>query len=193
MRLRITSGELRGRIITLSGALERFRPTLERHRQAIANSLAPRIGGAAVADLCAGSGAFGLEMLSRGAGHADFVEHDRRRAEAIRQHAERFGVSADCRVFGEDIRRFAVRPGVRYDILYYDPPYEDDELAAFVPSLFSIIADGGVLVYERAAAGRAAFAPPAGRVHLKETRSYGIAAMDVYEAAGEVRSVKCEV
>ncbi|MBN2188552.1 MAG: RsmD family RNA methyltransferase, partial [Chitinispirillaceae bacterium] len=83
MRLRIIAGVLRGRILQCPGRQLAFRPTLERTRTAMADMLQPRIGGSITADLCAGSGAFGFEMLSRGAARVDFIENDRRAAELI--------------------------------------------------------------------------------------------------------------
>jgi 16S rRNA (guanine966-N2)-methyltransferase len=149
MKLRIISGTLSRRYITVDKSAQRFRPTQERVRQAVAEALKPRIPGSWAADFCAGSGAMGIELVSRGASHVDFVETDRQRGNSIERHCETFGVGERCRVITQDIRRFLnASPGV-YDIIFYDPPYEDTALAALVPALASHLSKGGVLVYER--------------------------------------------
>lgn len=148
MRLRIISGELKGRYLSVSGS-SYFRPTLERTRESVAEILKKRLPGAVVADLCAGSGAFGFEMLSRGASRADFVELDRKRASGIRQNAENLKVQDSIRVFSTDVRSFLRSQKQRYDVVFFDPPYDRADLQEIVPSILDLLAPQGVLVYER--------------------------------------------
>jgi 16S rRNA (guanine966-N2)-methyltransferase len=181
MRLRIVSGELGSRVIVVPASTASFRPTLERHRQSVAEVLKGRVDGARVADLCAGSGAVGFELLSRGAAAADFVESDRKRARLIEQHAGTFGMAERCRVFVQDVRAFLRRHAVLYDIVYFDPPYGSEPLAHLVPDISARIADAGVLVHERSSAVQVPPLPADVPVRLTQTREYGAAAMDFYE------------
>ncbi|MBD3391206.1 MAG: methyltransferase [Chitinivibrionales bacterium] len=151
MNLRIISGLFGGRFLRLKAGASRLRPTSERVRESVAAALAPRIQGARVADLCAGTGAFGFELLSRGASFVDFVESDRARIKALRRHVEEFGAHDQCAVHGMDVRRFLRAAPADYTIVFYDPPYGDDQLASVVSDALGRVADGGMLVYEHAA------------------------------------------
>ena len=128
MKLRIVSGTLRGRYLTLSDTWAKFRPTQERVRQSVMEIIKDRIPGAMAADLCAGSGAFGFELLSRGALSVDFVERDRKCGMKILEHAGALHCDGQCRTSIEDVRRFITRSRGGYDIIFYDPPYEDRSL-----------------------------------------------------------------
>jgi 16S rRNA (guanine966-N2)-methyltransferase len=149
IKLRITAGSLKRRIIHINAASSKFRPTLERVRQAVMESLKGDIPDAAVADLCAGSGAFGFESLSRGAGRVDFIDCDAKRADGISSHCERFGVGDRCRVFKSDIAAFLSRGATDYHIIFYDPPYDDPMLAGLVDRILPHIGNNGILVYQR--------------------------------------------
>jgi len=86
--------------------------------------LQPHIRGARVIDLFAGSGALGLEALSRGAVHADFVETDRRTAEILSKNVENLEAAAITQIHRADALRFAERlPAGAYDLAFADPPY----------------------------------------------------------------------
>jgi 16S rRNA (guanine966-N2)-methyltransferase len=185
MRLRIISGQLKGRYLTVPPGVRGFRPTLERHRESIAQILYPRLPGARAADLCAGSGAMGFEMLSRGAEHVDFVESNVGRARFISDQAGKLGVHDRCRVRSTDLRQLLGREGPLYDVIFFDPPYADDSLADLLPELFLWVAAGGILVYEhgRERPSRGASAP--GGVSLADTRQFGAATMDLYVRASE--------
>ena len=172
MKLRIISGTLSRRYITVDKSAQRFRPTQERVRQSVAETLKPRIPGSHAADFCAGSGAMGIELVSRGASHVDFVDDDRSRCQSIARHCEAFGIGAQCTVITRDIRRY-LDTGASYDIIFYDPPYGDAALAALVPALASHLSKGGVLVYERdSRAAPQGGALPAGGFRFEE-RTYG--------------------
>jgi 16S rRNA (guanine966-N2)-methyltransferase len=149
MKLRIVSGFLGRRYITIPKQARNFRPTLEKNRSAIADSIQARIGGASVADMCSGSGAFGFEMLSRGAAHADFVEIDRERSQALRDNARLLGVEPLCGIFTTDIRTFLKKCSAKYDIVFFDPPYDDTAMAHLVPSLTHLLSANGILISER--------------------------------------------
>jgi len=149
MKLRVVAGSLKGRILAIPSRDQGFRPSRERVREAVAAILAPRIYGARVADICAGSGIFGFEMISRGARGAVFVENDRFRGAVIGKHAQRFGVADSCRIVVRDAVAFVDKCSDPFDIVYYDPPYDDVRMAKAVPLLLRLLAEGGVLAYER--------------------------------------------
>jgi 16S rRNA (guanine966-N2)-methyltransferase len=181
MRVRIVSGFLKGRVIHGPEPGGAFRPTSERVRRSVADMLQPRIAGSTAADLCAGSGAFGFELLSRGATRVDFVENDRRRAAAIRENAEKLGVAANCRIFANDAAAFARSRRGPYDIVFFDPPYDDRRLAGMVRLFLRLVAENGMLVYE--CSGRSgAQGPEKGQTELKpfEKRIIGETRVELY-------------
>lgn len=127
MALRVTAGSARGRrLATVPG--DAVRPTADRVREAVFNSLASRraVAGARVLDLYAGTGALGIEALSRGASEAVFVEADRSVAAVLRSNLESVGfaqraavIVADAVAALEGLRR----RGRRFDVALIDPPY----------------------------------------------------------------------
>ena len=149
MNLRIVSGRLKGRVIRCGEIALEFRPTLERVRQSIADMLMPYLMRANVADVCAGSGAMGFELLSRGAAHVDFVENDRARIKTIRSHITQFGVEDACRMIEKDATLFAKNDTKQYDLIYFDPPYADKNLLVVPPLLLQKLSPDGILVFER--------------------------------------------
>jgi 16S rRNA (guanine966-N2)-methyltransferase len=149
MKLRIISGSLKGRTITGPDRDLSFRPTLERTRQSVADMISPLCGGAIAADLCAGSGSFGFEMISRGAQRVDFVETDRGRADLMIAHAEKFGVAERCRIIKKDVVVFLQSCRDRYDIIFFDPPYDSVHLKQLVPAMMKLLIPGGIILYQR--------------------------------------------
>jgi 16S rRNA (guanine966-N2)-methyltransferase len=124
--LRIVGGSLGGRrlVVPKDG---RVRPTSDRVREAWMSILGPELEGARVLDLYAGSGALGLEALSRGAAAADFVELNERSLEALRANIAALGVAPQATVHRGDALRFAERLGAgAYDVAFADPPYAHD-------------------------------------------------------------------
>ncbi|NLG16159.1 MAG: methyltransferase domain-containing protein [Fibrobacter sp.] len=152
MKLRIISGKLRGRLLYLPDKGNDFRPTLERTRESVAEIIKSNLPDAVAVDLCAGSGAFGFEMLSRGCARVDFVEKDLRRAAQIKSNAEKLGVTESCRIYTQDVKAFLKKSGSRYDLIFYDPPYGMEDLAGLVPEIINLLAQDGILVYERSRA-----------------------------------------
>ncbi|MFA4927315.1 MAG: 16S rRNA (guanine(966)-N(2))-methyltransferase RsmD [Patulibacter sp.] len=130
--MRIIAGEHRGRRLTAPPG-EGTRPTSDRVREALFSILGP-MSGLRVLDLFAGTGALGLEALSRGAEHATFVERDRSALAALRHNIETLRVAADTvHVHPRDATGFlrdAAARGDAYDLVLLDPPYRDvDRLA----------------------------------------------------------------
>jgi 16S rRNA (guanine966-N2)-methyltransferase len=178
MKLRIVSGTLSRRFVTVEKRAQQFRPTQERIRTAVAETLKARIPGARAADFCAGSGTLGIELVSRGAAHVDFVENDRGRAAVILRHCEAFGIGNRCTVITQDVRRFidaydGQAGSSAYDIIFYDPPYGDAGLASLVPAIARLLMDDGVLAYERDKAETSQGARLVANGFSAEERTYG--------------------
>ena len=124
--MRIVSGIYGGRRLVVPKDA-RVRPTGDRVREAWMSILGGELEGARVLDLFAGSGALGLEMLSRGAAHADFVELSPASLTALRQNIECLGAGAETTVHRGDALRFVERvPAGAFDIAVADPPYTMD-------------------------------------------------------------------
>jgi 16S rRNA (guanine966-N2)-methyltransferase len=124
--IRVVSGEFGGRKLVVPGGLA-TRPTTDKVRQAVFNSLdsAGLIDGAAVADLFAGSGALGIEALSRGAASCVFVERDRAALQALRANLAALGLTDRTTVVTSDVPAWV--PALRgVDLALIDPPYEFD-------------------------------------------------------------------
>lgn len=133
-RLRIIGGEFRSRLIDFD-AEAGVRPTPDRVRQTVFDWLSPMIDGSSVLDLFAGSGALGLEAVSRGAAQARFVETGTRQAEAIRTAIAKLGVGARCDVVRGDAIAFLRSTLDRYEVVFVDPPYDSPLLASTLANL----------------------------------------------------------
>ena len=147
---RIIAGEFGGRRL-IAPRDRLIRPTADRVREAWMSILGPRIPGARVLDLCAGTGALGLEALSRGAASAEFVEQAPPALDLLRRNIEALGVAARAQVTLGDALRFAERlgPGA-YDIALADPPYATDNAERLVAA-FRRVPFASVLGVEHAA------------------------------------------
>ena len=121
--MRIVAGEWRGRTIRPPKD-ERVRPTADRVREAWMSIVRESIPDARVLDLFAGSGALGLEALSRGAAHCDFVEVSAPSLRAVRENAEALGAGDRATIHrGDAIRFLAGLEAGAYDLAFADPPY----------------------------------------------------------------------
>lgn len=179
---RIIAGSARGRRLAVppSGT----RPTSDRVREALMSALEHQLGtfgGAAVADLYAGTGAVGLEALSRGAAHALLVDKDRAAVATLRANAAAVGI-AGAEVLGDDVVRLtgSAPPAIArppYDLVFADPPYDvaDEVVEQVLTGLAANgwLADGALVVVERARPRRGVtFTWPDGYEPGKE-RTYG--------------------
>jgi 16S rRNA (guanine966-N2)-methyltransferase len=128
------------------------RPTSERVREALFSSLESMmdLDGAQVLDLYEGSGALGFEALSRGAGHATFVESDRRAAEVLKANARDLGFG-NTTIANRSAEAYVTAEGEKFDVVFADPPYAvtDDELAKVLHGLAGRLAEDAVLIVER--------------------------------------------
>ncbi|MBO9559278.1 MAG: 16S rRNA (guanine(966)-N(2))-methyltransferase RsmD [Caulobacter sp.] len=187
--MRIVSGQYRGKtIVTPPG--DNTRPTSDRARQAVFNILehaawAPELHGARVIDVFAGSGALGLEAMSRGAAFCLFVETDDNARGAIRENMEAFGLFGQARVHRRDATDPGVRPGSvgqPFDIAFLDPPYAKGlgEKALAALRAGDWLAPGAVVVFER---GRDEPDPAPEGFERLDARDYGAARVFFFRLA----------
>jgi 16S rRNA (guanine966-N2)-methyltransferase len=171
--VRIVAGEFGGRrlVVPRDG---RVRPTADRVREAWMSILASELPGARVLDLFAGSGALGLEALSRGAARATFVELSPASLEALRGNIESLGVGRRATVRRGDALRFAQGLGAgEYDVAFADPPYSADAADRLL-ALFRATPFARILSIEH---------PADRRVEGDETRRYGDTAVTFCRAS----------
>jgi len=148
--VRVIAGSYKGRRLK-APTWDGLRPTSDKLRETLFNILAPRMTGARVLDGYAGTGAIGIEAVSRGAGHVTFVEHDRRAQALIADNLAHCGVPADAYVI---IRASVSRAlddlhAAPFDIMIFDPPYEA-EVDTVIAAAGRRLAQGGVVVVEHA-------------------------------------------
>ncbi|HEY8316662.1 MAG TPA: 16S rRNA (guanine(966)-N(2))-methyltransferase RsmD [Gaiellaceae bacterium] len=178
--MRIIAGSHKGHTIHAPKGRD-TRPTSDRVRENVFNILGP-VDGAAVLDLYAGSGAMGLEALSRGASKAVFVERDGDAARTIERNLDKL------RLAGTVIRKDAVSAlaaeagsGRKYDLVLVDPPYDvyadmEPRLARYLPS---VLTEDGVVVVETDVR-----VEPTLPLEQRTTRKYGAARITIYGVAG---------
>lgn len=148
--MRVISGTARGRrLVAPEGSTTR--PTSDRVREATFNALGSlgAVVDATVLDLFAGSGALGIEALSRGAAHATFVDQDRSAVRAVEANLATCGLAARATVVGSPVARYLARGGEqRWDLALIDPPYEFDQ-DAWLDLLDRLPADLAVMESDR--------------------------------------------
>jgi 16S rRNA (guanine966-N2)-methyltransferase len=170
--VRIVAGRFGGRRLIVPRDA-RVRPTADRVREAWMSIVAPELSGARVADLFAGSGALGLEALSRGAVSADFVELATGSLDALRANIASLGLGPEAVVHRGDALRFAERLSpAAYDLVFADPPYSTDA-AERLAALFRRSPFARILSVEH----RADLALPG-----DDTRRYGDSALTFFRA-----------
>jgi len=178
--MRIIAGSRKGHGLVAPKGLD-TRPTGDRVREAAFNLIGP-VDGAVVLDLFAGSGAMGLEALSRGAERAVFVESDRDAVRAIEANLDRLGLRAAV-TRSDAVRALAqeAAAGRRYDLVLVDPPYR--MLADLMPRLQrhlpAVLAPDGLLVVESDAREE----PLVEGLAVRTSRRYGSARLTLFEHA----------
>jgi 16S rRNA (guanine966-N2)-methyltransferase len=177
--MRIVAGSRKGaRIFAPKG--RETRPTGDRVREAAFNLLGPAAEDATVLDLFAGSGAMGLEALSRGAAHATFVESDREACRTINRNLDKLGLD-NATVLCQDALtalRNDARTSSRYDLVLVDPPYRrfSSLQNALIELLPQVVAPGGVLLVETAAQEE-----PELPLAKRTSRRYGAARLTLFD------------
>jgi 16S rRNA (guanine966-N2)-methyltransferase len=150
------------------------RPTGDRVREAAFNLIGP-VEGASVLDLYAGSGALGIEALSRGAEAAVFVESDSAACRAIDRNLEKLRLTG-ARVVCRDALRFLPTERRQYDLVLLDPPYEMTDYSVLARYLPAVLAENGLLVVESDARHE-----PELPLELRTSRRYGSARVTLFE------------
>ena len=170
--IRITSGEYRGRRI-LSPKSSLTHPMGSREKLALFNMISEKIPGAEALDAYAGSGALGLEALSRGAKSATFIEKNPEIARVIVKNAQSLNISGVEEVNVMDVRKF--RTNKTFDIIIADPPYDDFKIED-VEHLTSFLKDDGILVLSHPAniSGLE-------KLKLIKTKKYARACISIYQ------------
>ncbi|MFP4129531.1 MAG: 16S rRNA (guanine(966)-N(2))-methyltransferase RsmD [Halorhodospira sp.] len=155
-QLRIIGGQWRGRKLPVPTGGEGVRPTGDRVRETLFNWLAPALPGTRCLDLFAGTGALGLEALSRGAAEAVLVERDPQAAAGLRRNLAALGAEGG-RVEAVDALAYLRRPpAAAFEVAFLDPPYEADLLPACCQALVDggwLVAGAQVYIESRAGAG----------------------------------------
>src|SRR5881628_3094891 len=165
--MRVIAGSLKGRRLK-TPAWHGLRPTSDKLRETLFNVLAPRVSGARVLDGYAGTGAVGIEALSRGATAATFIERDRRAAALIAENLALCGITNGCAIIRASVAHALSdlrAAGGLFDIAVLDPPY-DVRIDDVTLDIAEVLAPGGVIVLERASRR----APPAQLGRLIRTR-----------------------
>jgi 16S rRNA (guanine966-N2)-methyltransferase len=172
--MRIVGGRLRGRAL-LAPKSAAIRPTADRLRESVFNILVHAYGdpvtGARVLDLFAGTGALGLEALSRGAAYALFVDEGAEARALLRGNVAALGLGGATRIFRRDATKLGpAHPLEPFSLVFADPPYGRTLAEAALASALAggWIAPGALIVVEEAA--DAGFAPPAGFVEAERRR-----------------------
>ena len=151
-RLRIVAGNWRSRLLEIAD-VPGLRPTSERIRETLFNWLAPSIEGSRCLDLFAGTGALGLEALSRGAREAVFVEKSPRAVAALKRNIGILGAD-NAEVVPGDAETYLENASMKFDVVFLDPPFADDRLA----SICATLGESGLLA-------------PGAKVYLEQDRT----------------------
>jgi 16S rRNA (guanine966-N2)-methyltransferase len=149
--MRVIAGQFKGRRLK-APAWEGLRPTSDKLRETLFNILAPHVAGARVLDGYAGTGAIGIEALSRGAAHVTFVDNDRRAAALIEENLSACGVADGYTIRCADV--VAALTGLpaadAFDLILLDPPYDIENARAALDAAAGHVARDGLVVLERA-------------------------------------------
>ena len=148
--MRIIAGRLKGRRLK-APAWDGLRPTSDKLRETLFNILAPRVEGARVLDGYAGTGAVGIEAISRGASHVTFVEQDRRAVALIEASLTACAVEGGYTIHRGDVA--TVLPGLgtsAFDLILLDPPYDIMTMTAVLDASARALAGDGLVVLEHA-------------------------------------------
>ena len=174
--MRIISGKFRGTVIP-SPKQEIVKPTLDRVKENIFNILQFKIAGARCLDLFCGSGALGIECISRGAKNVVFVDNNKANVEALKKFLSKLNVqnySAKNCDFYEALKDFC-ESGEKFDIIFLDPPFDSDLADVAIGKIlkFDLLSDNGIIVHERSITTVSKFVQK-----VTDTRRYGTVAVD---------------
>jgi 16S rRNA (guanine(966)-N(2))-methyltransferase RsmD len=175
--MRIIAGSLKGRRLKTPD-WEGLRPTSDKLRETLFNVLAPRVAGARVLDGFAGTGALGIEALSRGAASVTFIERDRRAQALIEANLAQCGIHSGYNLVRGAVEQAAAAGHAPFDIVLLDPPYTVPGHTALT-EIDALVAPGGVAVLEHAR--RATVPEQAGRLVRVRQITSGDSMLSFYE------------
>ncbi len=176
VNIRIISGKFGGRKLDAPDNT-RTHPMSERVRNALFNSLGSQINNARVLDAFAGTGALGLEALSRGANTAIFIEKDRVAQKVLEKNIMFLDVKSTTHIVRATVGSWAeTYNGDRFDIIFADPPYHDPQFST-VSKLFDLLKPGGSMILSHPGRGEE---PTKNGVVVVDNRSYGNAFLTFY-------------
>lgn len=187
--MRIFGGKLKGRKISAGKFLSdkndsnELRPTSAKVRESIFNILQKEINGADFLDLYAGTGAVGLEAISRGAGKVWFVENSKLRSKQIIDYLRKFGFTGMADVFHDSSVDFIKRTsasGQNFDIIFADPPYASDEIMKIIQNIGAsgVLRSGGCFLVEHSS--KVALPEEAGDLSRFKNYKYGDTMLTLY-------------
>ncbi|MEO6109887.1 MAG: 16S rRNA (guanine(966)-N(2))-methyltransferase RsmD [Candidatus Saccharimonadales bacterium] len=175
MNVRLIAGRFGGRIIEGSDT-DRTHPMSERIRNALFNKISDEIKDASILDAFAGSGAIGLEAVSRGAKNAVLIDSDKVAQKIIERNIYLLGVQKDVHLIRSTVSSWAKLTDERFDIIFADPPFNDMQLST-VSLLFGLLKPNGLMVLSYPGKGEV---PAETGVVVVDNRSYGNAALAFY-------------
>ena len=181
--MRVIGGIHRGRRLRAVRGLA-VRPTSDRLRETLFNILAPKIGGSRFLDICAGSGAVGIEALSRGAAEATFIESSRHACAVIEANLAALGITSEATTINRDVAAALRRLDLearQFEIAFFDPPYASGIYSQVMRQLGSgnLLSDGALVFVEHLAK-----TPPEreyGRLRIYRELKQGESALAFYE------------
>ncbi|HSE36858.1 MAG TPA: 16S rRNA (guanine(966)-N(2))-methyltransferase RsmD [Blastocatellia bacterium] len=181
--MRVIGGIYRGRRLRAVGGLA-VRPTSDRLRETLFNILAPRINGSRFLDICAGSGAVGIEALSRGAAAVTFIDRSRAACNAIEANLDALGIKGNVTSVNRDAASALKRleqGSERFDVVFFDPPYASQIYDQVMKQLSSgfLTSGGAVVVVEHRA--KTPPEPEYGKLRLFREVKQGESALAFYE------------
>lgn len=198
--MRISGGTARGRKVRVQRAFSKsdsrdeLRPTSAKVRKAIFDILGERILGCIFLDLYAGTGAVGIEALSRGAGSTTLVDDNPVRVKIIRELIDKLGFTAQAEVLRDRAARFLSSPTTSllrgraqktYDVIFIDPPYASGEIEVVLPLIDDrgILSQEGTVIVEHTS--KKSLPSDVGSLCLKKSYRYGDTSLTFYRKASE--------
>lgn len=150
--MRVISGIYKGRRLKAVEGMQ-VRPTSDRLRETLFNVLSSSIQGARFVDICAGTGAVGIEAMSRGAGHVTFIEANRKAAQVLAENLEHCGINENIKVINRDAvatLKYFAHHLMQFDYFYLDPPYDSEVYSQVMWTLAKskLIAEEGLVIVE---------------------------------------------
>lgn len=181
--MRVITGEFKGRKLESPAVTDKVRPTSDKVKEAMFDILMNDIYGSTVIDLFAGSGALGIEALSRGADKCYFVDSDRSSIRLIKQNISIVGAEDRSVVLACDYAKALEKIKEKADIILIDPPYQEGYYRTVLSriDILDLLDDEGIIITEYAS--RDEMPEETGSLKLVKTRKYGKTSLGVYRKA----------